>query len=89
MKKARLIDATELFDVVSGHHDLFAEATNPNDKARRDELVQVMVDVNNAPTIDAIPVAWLEDKMLNSTRELSVAAWRVLNEWHPKNEQEG
>lgn len=83
----RLIDADALFAVVKGHHDLYNGATNPTDKARRDENLQVMCDITDAPTIDAIPVEWLEDKMFNSTKEVSVAAWRVLNEWHPHDVQ--
>ena len=49
-----------LFAVVKGHHDLYNGATNPTDKARRDENLQVMCDITDAPTIDAIPVEWLE-----------------------------
>jgi hypothetical protein len=45
--------------------------------------------INAAPTIEAIPVEWLKDKMHNSPKELSLAAWRVLNAWRPRNEQEG
>lgn len=55
----RPIDADALFAVVKGHHDLYNGATNPTDKARRDENLQVMCDITDAPTIDAIPVEWL------------------------------
>ena len=57
---SRLIDADALFAIVQGHHDLYKGATNPADKARRDECLQVMCDINDAPTIDAIPVEWLK-----------------------------
>ena len=43
--------------------------------------------IASLPTIDAIPVEWLEDKMFNGTRDVSAAAWRVLNEWHPHDVQ--
>ena len=57
---SRLIDADALFAVVKGHHDLYNGATNPTDKARRDENLQVMCDITDAPDIDAIQVGWLE-----------------------------
>lgn len=56
----RPIDGDALFAVVRGHHDLYKGATNPADKARRDECLQVMCDINDAPTIAAIPVEWLK-----------------------------
>lgn len=62
----RLIDANALFAVVKGHHDLYNGATNPADKARRDECLQVMCDINDAPTIDAIHVEWLEWRIMNA-----------------------
>jgi hypothetical protein len=58
-----LIDADALFAVVKGHHDLYNGATNPTDKARRDENLQVMCDITDAPTIDAIPMEWLENRL--------------------------
>ena len=56
---ARQIDGDALFAVVRGHHDLYKGATNPADKARRDECLQVMCDINDAPTIPAIQVDWI------------------------------
>lgn len=38
-----------------------------------------MVDAE--PTIDAILLEWLIGKELNSEREMSYSAWRVLSEW--------
>lgn len=58
----RMIDADALFAVVQGHHDLYKGATNPADKARRDECLQMMCDINDAPTIAAIPLEWLREK---------------------------
>ena len=55
----RLIDADALFEVEKRHHDLYRDATSQTDKARRDEYLQVMCDINDAPTVDAITVAWL------------------------------
>jgi len=62
-ENVRLIDADALFAVVKGHHDLYNGATNPTDKARRDENLQVMCDITDAPDIDAIPVEWLRNEM--------------------------
>ena len=65
VNEIRLIDANALFEVVSGHHDLYRGATNPTDKARRDECLQVMCDINDAPTVEAVPVPWLCEKIAN------------------------
>ena len=56
----RPVDADALFVVVKRHHDLYKGATNPADKARRDECLQVMCDINDAPAIDVIPIEWLK-----------------------------
>ena len=41
----------------------------------------VFADITDAPTIDAIPVEWLRDKMLNGERRESQAAWLMLKTW--------
>ena len=86
----RLIDGDALFAVVKGHHDLYNGATNPTDKARRDENLQVMCDITDAPTIDAIPVEWMRDKMRGyasrlKSRELD-ALVTVLTMWQKEQE---
>ena len=45
------------------------------------------IDVSEL-TFDAVPEVWLNTIMLNSPRELSISAWRVLNAWRPRDEQE-
>ena len=88
----RLIDADALFAVVKGHHDLYKGATNPADKARRDECLQVMCDINDAPTIDAIPVAWLREKIKEHTDEegwqdyLANSFGLCIEEWQKEQE---
>ena len=57
---ARLINADALNAVIVHRHDFFRGCTAAPEKARRDELLQVMCDINEQPTIDAIPVEWLE-----------------------------
>lgn len=52
----RLIDADALKEVINRRRDLFNGCTHLPEKARRDELLQVIVDINNAPTVDAEPV---------------------------------
>lgn len=45
--------------------------------------------INEMPTIDAIPVEWLRDMMLECEAEESRAAWVVMREWRKwKQEQE-
>ena len=57
----KLIDADALLEIVKQHHDFFSGAMLQADKARRDELSQLMADIVNAPAVDAIPVEWLEE----------------------------
>lgn len=80
----RPIDADALFAVVKGHHDLYKGATNPADKARRDECLQVMCDINDALTIDAIPVEWLnkhKTEYLDDWGENPITVEQALKMW--------
>ena len=43
-------------------------------------------DLDNAPTIDAIPVEWIDRLMSDGTPEESKAAWRVLKAWNKEQE---
>ena len=59
----RLIDAEALFQIVKDYHDLYRGVMNPADKARRDECLQFMCDINDAQTVDAQPIVhgrWIE-----------------------------
>lgn len=79
---SRLIDAVALFAVVKRHHDLYNGATNPSDKARRDECLQVMCDINDAPTIDTIPVEWLKGLMLSTGDDVDKVEFEwIMREW--------
>ena len=86
----RLIDADALFAVVKGHHDLYNGATNPTDKTRRDENLQVMCDITDAPDIDAIPVEWMRDKMRGYASSLksteTAALVMVMQMWQKEQE---
>lgn len=79
----RLIDADALDKTLV---EAQAECKKNGGNFRFGVLSNVRANIANAPTIDAIPVEWLQDKMLNSPKELSISAWRVLNEWHPRKE---
>ena len=84
---SRLIDGDVLFAVVRGHHDLYKGATNPADKARRDECLQVMCDINDAPTIYAIPVGWLKGLMLSTGDDVDKVEFEwIMREWQKKQE---
>jgi len=46
-------------------------------------------DIDNAPTIDAIPMWWITEKfldVLNKDKELSKAAWLVRKAWEKEQE---
>jgi len=86
-KMSRIIDADALFAVVKRHHDLYNGATNPADKARRDECLQVMCDINDAPTIDAIPVGWMVSWINRHPNDLRCAWFASLEmEWQKEQE---
>ena len=83
----RLIDADALWEEVDFHvTSVSVCATSEQAIGQTEFKNRCLEDIDNAPTIDAIPVEWLNDKMLNGPRELSMAAWRVLNAWHPRDE---
>lgn len=88
MRDVRLIDANALFEVASRHHDFFRGATSPTDKARRDEYLQVMCDINDAPTVDAVPVDWIDDRANDITRAplFRRYAQQLLDEWEQEEE---
>ena len=53
------------------------------------DTIEYFLDEDIAPTVDAIPVEWLRDKMLdlqNKDKALSRAAWLVLYEWQKEQE---
>ena len=63
----RLIDANALKEKLQAHHDFFVNAWGgfsnlpQNDKARVDEITSCIVDVVNAPTVDAVEVVRCRD----------------------------
>ena len=65
-KEKRLIDANALKEKLQAHHDFFVNAWGgfsnlpQNDKARVDEITSCIVDVVNAPTVDAVEVVRCE-----------------------------
>lgn len=82
----RPIDGDALMKVVKQHHDFFSGAMMDSDKARPDELHQVMADIVNATTIDAIPVEWLKEKTRHPDNHTQASAKWMLGCW--KREQE-
>ena len=90
---SRLIDADALMKAVKQHHDFFSGAMVDSDKARRDELHQVMADIVNAPTIDAIPVEWLKaqivpyrDKLKDEAGVLNATVKAIIYRWQKEQE---
>lgn len=66
----RLIDADALKEKTIGHGEKIAY------------VVSFIWDIDTSPTIDAIPVEWLNNIMLNGDNEDSKAAWRMLHKWN-------
>lgn len=45
----------------------------------------VVIAAKCAPTIDAIPMEWLNNVMLTGDAEESKAAWRMLHKWNDEH----
>lgn len=74
---SRLIDADALPNELFKKHVHDGEELEP--MLYFEDAVKV---VDNAPTIDAIPVEWLNNVMLNCDDEDAKAAWRILHKWN-------
>ena len=75
---ARLIDADALKHEIVGAIPLMLSIRIP-----------IEDEIDAAPTVDAIPMEWLNNKMLdlqNRDKALSKAAWLVLYEWQKAQE---
>jgi hypothetical protein len=68
---SRLIDADALVEEIVNIDDL-----------RRLSTATIGRALDAAPTIDAIPVEWLNNVMLNCDDEDAKAAWRILHKWN-------
>lgn len=87
----RLIDADALNTVIVRRHDFFRGCTAAPEKARRDELLQVLCDINEQPTIDAIPVEWLKQIQSGCVCDtvqapMYVAIGWLINMWQKEQE---
>ena len=77
----RLIDADALKAKMHRRHDLFSGCTYPPEVARRDELSQMIVDIIDEPTVDAIPMEFIDRMIAEGTPEESKGAWQVEKAW--------
>lgn len=51
-------------------------------------LDDAIKEIDNASTVDAIPVLFVSNLMLNGDPDESKAAWRVLKAWKDENKNE-
>lgn len=80
----RLIDAEALASELYNHHVHDDEELEPLVYLADAEKV-----IADAPTVDAIPVEWMIEKLMdlrNKDRALSRAAWLVLHTWRKEQE---
>lgn len=83
----RLIDADALLEYLDKRRTY--EVMDGRNKAYGKGVRDAMKDIESAPTIDAIPMEWITEKIqdvLNKDKALSAAAWLVMHAW--RNEQE-
>ena len=80
----RLVDGDALIAKQASIAKTFARSD-----AQKSLMGRVMYNTENAPTIDAIPVEWLDEKFMdiqNKDIVLSRAAWLVLHAWQEEQE---
>lgn len=75
-------ESMRLVDVDALNKELQKRIGSPTD----DKLYEVNLCIIDAPTIDAIPVEWVRNMMLEREAEESRAAWLVLREWEKEQE---
>ena len=83
----RLIDADALYEVMEFNQTSVSVCMTVEEaKGRTAQKVQCLEDIDNAPTVDAIPVEFVRDMMLHGDPDESNAAWRVLKAWEEASE---
>lgn len=89
----RLIDADALKEEIEFHPTSVSVCmTAAEAKGQTYFKNRCLEDIDNAPTIDAIPVEWLDEKFMdieNKDMALSRAAWLVLHAWQKEQEANG
>lgn len=90
----RLIDADALFDAMDLYVTTVSVCATEGEARGMTRMKQICLeDVQNAPTVDAIPVAWLKsikETMMRQSRnkaETCVLA-RVIEMWEKEREEE-
>ena len=82
----RLSDADVLRGILL---EIYEEKEKRRDQAGRSAISDAIIRLGAVPEVNAIPVEWLRDKLLdmpNADEALSKAAWMVMRAW--KKEQE-
>ena len=75
MSKQRLIDANALYEKLDKHKATIYETGNDRSWTYGDGIRFVMERIENAPTIDAITVSWIEDQIAQHTSETGWTDW--------------
>lgn len=93
----RLIDADALIDTIEGHVTTMSVCSTTIESCAKIEMKRTCIsDVANAPTIDAIPVEWLQRrrdiylKAYHAGHESEIHTAAILNDtlmaWHKERE---
>ena len=53
---------------------------------RDDVLCESIQEIKELPAVNAVPVGWLREKMLNGEPDDSKTAWRTLKMWQREQE---
>lgn len=79
----RQIDADKLWEVLRGEEG--AKALNHSPV----KLMDVKRIIDNAPTVEAIPIGWLRNIILTCDDEESKAAYKLLHKWNDEHFGDG
>lgn len=84
---ARLIDADALKEAVEFHVTSMSVCLSMDEHYGKVTMREdCLTDIDNAPTIDAIPVEWLEEKMQKPQMTCANPFGYVLAEWLEEQE---
>lgn len=85
----RLIEADALIDTMEGHVTTMSVCSTTIEARAKGEMKRTCIaDVANAPTIDAIPVEWLDDRANDHERAplFRRYAQMLYEEWQKEQE---
>ena len=82
MSEQRLIDANEIYSRINKHLNSIYDTKTDRSWTYGEGVRYAMERIDNAPTIDAIPVAWIKQQPIYQT----IAVRALIERWHKEQE---